>query len=257
MTLSGTARRAAAALLAAVLVVPLAACGGARDDGRTRLTVLAAASLTDAFAEVGAAYGDAHRDTAVAFSFAGSQEVAAQVRHGAPADVAATADTATMDALARETQEPVVFAHNHLVIATAKGNPERVRGLADLARPGLRVVLAAPEVPVGRYGARALAEAGVTVRPVSQEPSVRAVLSKVELGEADAGVVYATDAAGAADAVDAVALPRERDVVARYPAAALTGSEHPREAREFVAWLSGPQAQRILRDAGFAPPEAD
>ncbi|KUH40012.1 MULTISPECIES: molybdate ABC transporter substrate-binding protein [Streptomyces] len=262
-------RRRAAALLATVLLVPLASCGadgtggegpsahgtkGAKDAEDVRLTVLAAASLTDVFATAGDAYERSHPGTEVTFSFAGSQELVAQVRQGAPADVLVTADTKSMESVRGETGTPAVIARNRLVIAVAEGNPRGVDALEDLGDPKLKVVLAAPEVPAGKYSAQVLDTQGVAVAPVSQEPNVRAVLSKVELGEADAGVVYRTDTESARDKVDAVAVPDDRNAVASYPAATLKGSDDAGAAAAFVAWLSGPEAQRILRAAGFQQP---
>ncbi|MGW0748568.1 molybdate ABC transporter substrate-binding protein [Streptomyces sp. NPDC002587] len=269
-TLHPTRRRTAAAALTAALLVPLAACGeesggtkadaaaGAPASGSAapraaNLTVLAASSLTDAFKAAGAAYEKAHPGTKVTFSFAGSQELAAQVKQGAPADALVTADTRTMDGVKAETQtgEATVIAMNRLVIATGKGNPFKIAGLKDLADTKIKVVLAAPEVPVGRYSKEILEKQGVTVKPVSQEPNVRAVLSKVELGEADVGLVYRTDSAKSGDKVVAVEIPDEQNAVASYPAAALKQSKNPGAAAAFVAWLSTPEAQKILQDAGF------
>ncbi|MFH9134671.1 molybdate ABC transporter substrate-binding protein [Streptomyces sp. NPDC017524] len=261
-------RRATAAVLTTALLIPLAACGD--DSGSTAgegngsaaatgapkagLTVLAASSLTDVFKAVGAAYEKENPGTKVTFSFAGSQELAAQVKQGAPADALVTADTRTMDGLSGDTGKPTVIARNRLVIATGEGNPEKVGSLEDLADPKLKVVLAAPEVPVGRYGAQILDAQNIEVKPVSQEPNVRAVLSKVSLGEADAGLVYRTDAATATDKVDAIDIPDERNAIASYPAATLKTSKHSEAATAFVAWLSAPAAQRILQGAGFQQP---
>ncbi|MFI1223831.1 MULTISPECIES: molybdate ABC transporter substrate-binding protein [unclassified Streptomyces] len=271
MSLPITRRRAAAAVLTTALLIPLAACGDDSgtakdkdsDAGSTSavsgapkadLTVLAASSLTDVFKEAGAAYEKANPGTKVTFSFAGSQELAAQVKQGAPADALVTADTKTMDGLSGDTGKPTVIAKNRLVIATGEGNPEKVEDLQDLADPKLKVVLAAPEVPVGRYSEQILDAQKIEVKPVSQEPNVRAVLSKVSLGEADAGLVYKTDAATATDKVDAIEIPDAENAIASYPAATLKTSEHSEAAAAFVAWLSTPAAQKILQGAGFQKP---
>ncbi|MFE9252083.1 molybdate ABC transporter substrate-binding protein [Streptomyces sp. NPDC007088] len=268
-------RRATAAVVTAVLAGSLAACGNdhdeateKRDPGATsssaakdvkesakaKLTVLAASSLTDVFTSVKSAYEKENPGITLTFSFAGSQELAAQVRQGAPADALVTADTKTMDGLKGETGTPTVIAKNRLVIATGEGNPEKIGALKDLADSKLKVVLAAPEVPVGNYSKQVLDKQHLKVKAVSQEPNVRAVLSKVELGEADAGIVYKTDAATAPDKVDAVDIPDAQNAVASYPAAALNGSKHTEATADFVRWLSGPEAQKILQGAGFQKP---
>lgn len=249
--------RPALAACAAVLTLTASGCGGGTSGGtqqaagNVRLTVLAASSLTDVFPTIGDAYERDHPDVTVRFSFAGSQELAAQVRQGVPADVLVTADTPTMTSVAEETGKPAVIARNTLTLVTPPGNPADVHSLADLDRPGLRLAFGAPEVPAGRYGRRVLARQGVTAAPVSEEPSVRAVLAKVELGEADAGLVYATDAAAAGDRVHTVLIPAADNVVARYPAAVLDSSAHPDQAGDLLAWLGSPPAQQLLTRAGF------
>ncbi|MEU6483537.1 molybdate ABC transporter substrate-binding protein [Streptomyces sp. NPDC046887] len=266
-------RRAAAALAGTALLLPLAACGsdadsGTKDEGRSAspsasapqapaadLTVLAAASLTDVFKTAGAAYEKSHPGTKLNFSFAGSQELIAQIQNGAPADALVTADTKSMDKVKADAEAPVVIAKNRLVIATGEGNPEKVDELKDLADPKLKVVLAAPEVPAGKYSKQVLDKQKITVKPVSQEASVRAVLSKVQLGEADAGLVYKTDADSAPDKVDAVEIPDDQNAIAEYPAAALKDSKNAAAAKAFVAWLSGPEGQKILLEAGFQSPK--
>jgi molybdate transport system substrate-binding protein len=252
-------RTAVAAATAGVLAATLTACGSSSsskaDAKSTDLTVLAASSLTDVFKTAGAAYEKSHPGVHLRFSYAGSQQLAAQVKQGAPADVLATADTKTMDGLKGETTGArTLFAKNRLVIAVGKGNPKKVAALKDLADSTLEVVLAAPQVPVGRYAQQVLSRQKLHVKPVSQEPNVRAVLSKVELGEADAGLVYRTDAATAPGKVRAIDIPDAQNAVADYPASALKGSQHLKAAEEFTAWLKTAKAQTILRKAGFQQP---
>ncbi|WP_028813630.1 molybdate ABC transporter substrate-binding protein [Streptomyces flavidovirens] len=270
MSLTFTRRRAATAVLTAALLVPLAACGnndtnkgtGGASAGspsgsaapKAGLTVLAAASLTDVFKTAGAAYEKKNPGTKITFSFAGSQELIAQVAQGSPADALVTADTKSMDKVKADTGTPVVIARNRLVIATGEGNPHKVDELKDLSDSKLKVVLAAPEVPAGKYSKQILDAQKITVKPVSQEPNVRAVLSKVELGEADAGLVYETDAATAPDKVDAIEIPDAQNAIASYPAATLKESKNAEAAAAFVTWLSTPEAQKILQDAGFQKP---
>ncbi|MFE4307095.1 molybdate ABC transporter substrate-binding protein [Streptomyces sp. NPDC056891] len=276
LTLTPARRRTAAAVLTAALLVPLAACGNSDDTKEDAagssgsasasatgsasgapaadLIVLAAASLTDVFKTAGAAYEKSHPGTKLIFSFAGSQELVAQVSQGSRADVLVTADTKSMDKVKADTGTPAIIAKNRLVIATGEGNPFKVDDLKDLADTKLKVVLAAPEVPAGKYSKQILDAQKVTVKPVSQEPNVRAVLSKVELGEADAGLVYKTDAASAADKVDAVEIPDDQNAIAKYPAATIKDSKNAEAAAAFVAWLSSPEGQKILQDAGFQKP---
>jgi molybdate transport system substrate-binding protein len=195
----------------------------------------------------------AHSDVRVVCSFAGSQELATQLEQGAPADVIATADERTMASVVALVREPRVFARNELRIAVAPGNPKGVAGLADLGRDDLVVVVAAPEAPAGQYAAAALAAADVSVDPVSLEDNVKGVVTKVWLGEADAGIVYVSDVAAADSAVDGVAIATAQNVCATYPIACVAASEHPRAAQAFVDFVLSADAQRIMRQAGFLP----
>lgn len=241
-------------------VLLCAGCGRARVDAHVAM-VFAASSLSAAFAELAVEFGKRRPGEVIELHCAGTPQLVLQVREGAPVDVLASADAANMARVtsARSTRgTPVVFARNHLVIATRTGNPTGVRGLADLARADLRVLLCGAEVPAGRYARQALAKAGVDVRSVSDEPSVRSVVAKIALGEADAGIVYATDALAAAERVDAVAIAAEHDVVAEYPIAQLddpdAGDARRATAAAFVAFVLSTDGQSILRRHGFASP---
>jgi molybdate transport system substrate-binding protein len=232
----------------------LSGCGGG-SGGDRELTVLAASSLTDALTEVAAAFEEEHPGIEVALSFDASSSLAAQIREGVPADVFASADEESIAGLVGDdlvAGAPAAIATNELVIVVAEGNPERVAGLADLV-DGLRLALCAAEVPCGRYTAGAFARAGLAVPAASEEENVRGVLTKVSLGEADAGIVYATDLE-AADAVEAVALAPEHQVRATYPAVVLAEASNPQAARDLLAFLTGPTGQAILAEHGFGPP---
>ena len=214
------------------------------------MTVFAAASLQPAFDKIAA---QLHVDAA--FNYAGTQTLAAQLAQGAEADVFASADKTHMKTLLDAgliAGAPEVFAHNRLEIAVAKGNPKGIHSLADLARPGLVVVLADPSVPAGKYAQQALAKANVTVHPASLEPQVTAVLSKVALGEADAGIVYVSDIVTSGK-VDGVRIPDSQNVVADYPIAALKNAQHNGTAAAFIAFVLAPDGQSILKAAGFEP----
>ena len=250
---------AAVLVLLAVLVLAVAACGtasgpaaGSESEPR-ELSVFAAASLTDAFTQLGEDFTAAHPDVTVTFNFAGSNDLVTQLQQGAPADVLATADTKNMDAAGDLVDAPQAFAGNKLVIAVATGNPEHITGLAGLAREDIKVVLAAPEVPAGTYAEEVFAKAGVTVKPVSLEVSVKGVVTKIALGEADAGIVYVTDVLAAGGAVDGVAIPTDQNVLATYPIATLASSDDPEDARAFVELVLSAEGQRVLAGYGFLP----
>jgi molybdate transport system substrate-binding protein len=228
-------------------LVLIAACGSGNDStSSTRLVVFAASSLTQAFTDIGKAYEQSHRGTTVTFSFAGSQSLVAQIRQGAPADVLATADTGSMAAAGLS--DARVIARNRLAVITAPGNPKGVHTLADLGRPGLRVVLAGPTVPAGKAATKALADARVGVRPRSLESDVKGVVTKVRLGEADAGIAYATDLRSAGGAVDGTPLT---PISNSYPIAVVRPGS---EASAFVTFVLSPAGQAVLASFGFLPP---
>lgn len=231
--------------LLAGLTMLATACSG---SGRPALVVGVASSMTEAAREL----GDAYAAGEVELSVAGSQVLVTQVREGAPLDVIITADAATatdLVGLGVVSGEPVVFAHNRLAIAVAEGNPLGITGLANLAEKGLVVVLAAPEVPAGRYTESLLARAGVSISVSSLEPSVRSVLAKVRLGEADAGIVYRTDLA--VGGVGGVEIPGDINPPTDYYAIALTTAGEADAAASFVAFLQTAEAAAILDRLGF------
>lgn len=256
--LSCLARRLAFAAFLALAVASLlgsAACGGSSGDDATTLHVLAAASLSEAFTEIGADFEQDHPGVKVVFDFAGSQDLVAQIGQGAPADVLATADTSTMERVSGDTTTPQVFATNELAVAVAPENPLGVTGLASLADPDLKVVLAAPEVPAGRYSADVLARAGVTVKPVSLEENVKGVVAKVALGEADAGIVYVSDVRAAGGEVGGVTIPSDQNVTATYPIATLKEAGSTFMADQFVKYVLSDAGQQTLRRFGFGAAE--
>jgi molybdate transport system substrate-binding protein len=252
-----------ARLLAGAAALLLAACGGAAerapaaDPVAGELNVFAAASLTDVYNEIGQDFSKAHPDVHVKLAYGGSSTLVTQILQGAPADLFASADEANMRKLVEggaAAGSPSVFAANRLEIAVPPGNPKRVTSLADLARPGTVVVLCAPAVPCGSYAGQALKKAGVAVTARSQEQDVKQVLGKVALGEADAGVVYATDVRAAGGRVEGVEIPAEQNVAVRYPIAQVRGAKNPVAARAFVSWILGARGQATLARFGFASP---
>lgn len=233
-------------LLTSLLMVAGCSTQSSSDRPKHRLTVYAASSLTKGFTAEGKAFETTHPDVTVTFSFAGSQALVAQIKQGAPADVLATADLASMSASGLT--NPQVFARNSLAILARPGNPDHISTLADLARPGLRVVLAGPTVPVGKAARKALAAAGVSVKPVSLEQDVKGVVTKVSLGEADAGIAYVTDLRAAAGSVEGTPLP---GISNSCPIAVVKKRSG---ADDFVSFVLGRKGQAILASYGFLPP---
>ena len=247
-----------------LLTTTVAACGSSDDASSradapktTTITVFAAASLKGSFTEIGAAFEKANPGVTVTFNFAGSADLVSQIQQGAPADVFASADTKNMDKATGDDLvdgKPADFATNTLEIATPPGNPAKIDSLDDLARPGVKVVLCAPEVPCGAAAAGVEKAGGVDITPVSEEQSVTDVLGKVVSGEADAGLVYVTDVKAAGDTVVGVTFPESGDVVNTYPIASLAGSKSPEVARAFADFVTGTKGQAVLAAAGFAKP---
>jgi molybdate transport system substrate-binding protein len=232
------------------------------------LTVFAAASLQSAFTEIGQAFEAQNPGVSVVFNFAGSQQLARQLAEGAPADVFANADWRQMEAVVEAGRirggEARAFAGNRLVVVIAQANPGQIRQLPDLGRPGLKLVLAAPAVPVGAYTLEYLEKAAaapgfpadfkqaVLRNVVSYEENVRAVLGKVALGEADAGIVYVSDVTGAAaERVGRLDIPDPLNVSVQYPIAIVADSAASELAGAFVAWVRAPEGQAVLARHGF------
>jgi molybdate transport system substrate-binding protein len=244
--------------LAAILGLVLAggACGDGDDKSTAEITVFAAASLTEAFGELGKAFEADNPGSKVTFSFGASSTLSQQIAQDAPADVLATADEASLERVvdAGAANAPRVFARNRLELAVGKGNPKALARLEDLTRPGIVFVLCAPEVPCGKFAAQALAKAGATAKPKSFEENVKAVLTKVSLGEADAGIVYVTDVRSAGARVEGVAIPDDQNVLATYPIAVLEKSKNPEGARTFVDFVLSAAGRRVLAGYGFLSP---
>jgi molybdate transport system substrate-binding protein len=240
--------RLAVAVAASVLAAASFA-GASSATSAPRLTVLAAASLTNVFPKI---------DSRSRYSFGGSNMLAAQIRQGLPADVFASANAGLPWQLHRQglVTRPVVFTSNRLVVVVAHGNPRHLAGVHDLERSGLRIVMAAAGVPVGDYTRRVLAKLGLSNlvdRAVSQETDVREVLAKVVLGEADAGFVYATDARTVKGKVSLLGIQSSAQPQVLYAAAAVKSSKHLQAAKAWVKHLRRRSVQKKLRAAGFLP----
>jgi len=249
-----------ALLVAAVL---LAACGSSGGNASTppsatplsgTVAVFAAASLTDAFKAVGTSFQGANSGVTIKFNFAGTPTLVTQIEQGAPADVFASADTTNMDKLKGDgftTGASQVFARNKLEIVVAPGNPKGITTLADLAKSGVIYITEAPTVPAGKYALQALKMAAVTVTPKSLETDVKSVVSKIELGEADAGIVYSTDVTAAGSKVAGVPIPDADNVIATYPIAAVKATTNAPAANAFIAYVLSAVGQAKLQSFGF------
>lgn len=260
MTMERPRARATAALLTASAAVALTGCSTDPDAETTTLTVFAAASLTEAFEQIAHDFESTHDGVDVRLSLAGSSDLVAQIQQGAPADVVAFADTASMDRLVADglVGTPHDFATNSLEIAVPPGNPARVTSLEDLTDPDLHLVVCAPQVPCGAATTAVVDASGLALHPVSEEQSVTDVLNKVVAGEADAGIVYVTDVARAGDRVEGVPFPQAGAAVNTYPIAAVTqtdaDTDHAALVQQFIDAVQGPEGQELLADLGFTAP---
>jgi len=278
VSIRGPLRFIASLLLGTGLVAIGAACGeGERDPAAGsasggiagKVTVFAASSLTDSFRSIGDAFTKAHPGITIEFNFASSSALATQIEQGAPADIFASADSLQIQRLVEKSLiegAPVTFARNLPVIAVPADNRAGIATPKDLAKPGVKLVLASEDVPIGNYSReiidRLAAEPayGAAFKDaalknvVSNEANVRVVLTKVELGEGDAGIVYRTDAQASNGRVTTVPLPADANVVASYPIAVVAASKNQDAASEFVLFVRGPEGQAVLRDAGFESP---
>lgn len=233
-----------------------ASTAGASAPATGRITVFAAASLQGSFTTLGKRFEAAHPGSAVAFDFGPSSGLATQIVQGAPADVFASASTATMDQVAKAglARDSAPFARNTMEIAVPAANPGRVGGIADLVRPSVTVALCQPQVPCGATALRVLGNAGLKLTPVTQEVDVKAVLSKVSLDEVDAGMVYVTDVRTAGARVKGVPIPARYNATTSYPIAAVATSAHRATAEAFVRYVLSPAGAAVLVADGFLKP---
>jgi len=254
-----------------LLAVTLAACSSsptvtAAQAGNTTapklsgtLVVFAATSLTDAFNKIATQFDAAHPGVNVKFNYNGSSSLATQINQGAPADVFASAAPGNMKTVTNQgmtTGSPKDFASNKGEILVAKGNPSHIKSVSDLANPALKVVLCAPQVPCGVVASEIFKNAHVTVKPVSEEQNVGGVVTKVTLGEADAGIVYVTDAMANASKATGVPIPASENATTKYPIAEIKGAPNPTAAAAFISYVLGPDGQQVLKSFGFMPPGA-
>lgn len=254
-----------AVALVAAAALSLAGCASGTSaqagDGASRIsgdvTVFAAASLTESFTRIGAEFEAAHPGVTVTFNFAGSSGLATQINQGAPADVFASAAPKNMKDVTDTgavTGEPTTFVTNTLEIAVPKGNPAKVGGLADFAKADLTIALCAEQVPCGAAAKKVFDAAGITPAPDTMERDVKAVLTKVSLGEVDAALVYRTDVKAAGDKVEGIEFPEADQAVNEYPIAVCADAPNPDGATAFVQFVLSDAGRKALVDAGFGTP---
>lgn len=237
-------------------LLALISCGGSEESAQGELLVSAAASLSDAFLEIESAFEDTNPNVDVLLNFGPSSGLREQILEGAPVDVFASANISNMEQVvdAGEAEEPQVFVLNMLQIAVPSGNPAGITSLDDFSREELLIGLCAVGVPCGDFARETLANAGVTPSVDTDEPDVRALLTKIEVGELDAGITYVTDVISSDGRVDGIEIPEDVNVVAEYPIAVMTNAPNPESATIFVEFVGSEQGQAILTDYGFSTP---
>jgi molybdate transport system substrate-binding protein len=234
-----------------------AAAAGSSSAGQTgTITVFAAASLKETFTELGKQFEAAHPGDTVKFSFGASSALAEQINSGAPADVFASASPKNMDQVVTpgNASSPQNFAKNVMEVAVPPSNPAKVASVNDLAKSSVKTALCQPQVPCGTVAAEVFKNAKITVKPVTLQPDVKSVLTQVELGNVDAGMVYVTDVMAAGAKVKGVTIPASENASTLYPIAALTHSKEPSIAQAFVAYVLSPTGEQVLKAAGFEQP---
>ena len=259
--------RSSARVLAAALAILLSACSSATQpaapgsstdgsEGIGTVTVLAAASLTEAFTQIGKDFEAQHAGSTVTFSFGSSATLATQIVQGAPADVFAAASSATIETAtaAGAVETPTNFVSNTLRIAVPEGNPHKITGLEDFADERKRIALCAPQVPCGAAATKVFAVAKIVPKPDTLEQDVKAAVQKVASDEVDAALVYKTDVLAAGDQVDGIEFPEAQEATNTYPIATLTNSKNPALAKAFVDYVLSSDGQAVLAEAGFAKP---
>jgi molybdate transport system substrate-binding protein len=252
-----------AVILAALVAVAAAGCSSSSSTSSTStssstgtITVFAAASLMGTFTQLGKQFEAAHKGDTVKFSFGPSDGLATEITSGAPADVFASASTKTMDTVvtAGDAASPQNFAKNVMEVAVPPNNPANVTSVNDLAKSSVKVALCEPTVPCGVVAAEVFKNAGITVKPVTLGADVKAVLTQVELGNVDAGMVYVTDVMAAGSKVKGVPIPAADNASTEYPIATISSSKHESIAKEFVDYVLSPAGQQVLTAAGFQSP---
>lgn len=250
-------RRIFVAFAALAVVIAAAQPVAAAPKPSGEIMIFAASSLTESFDAMAKQFEKKYPDVSVKFDYDASSNLATQINQGAPADVFASADQdnlqKTIDSGA-VTPPAVVFAKNRLEIAVEKGNPKKIKTLADLQKSGLVVVLCADQVPCGKYAAQSLAMAGVTINPSSKEENAKATLSKVSIGEADASIVYVTDVKASKGTTSGVKIADKQNVIATYPMGVVKESQNATAAKAWVQYVTSKDGQKTLRKFGFLPP---